>query len=192
MSIDIDNSNKILIIQPDDQSRAMLVEIFKENDFDVLEARDGAEALAKANNDNDISVVLTDINMPRIDGLEFLERKKSNPFLADVPVVVYANLISEEDKQAALDAGARDFISRGSASPAEIVQKVSRAMQQGEYLLQVDPYALDAQQFIDDFHLSSNFICTNCGSPLAIKLKAYKGRDLSAKIVCPKCGKEYL
>ena len=192
MSIDIDNSNKILIIQPDDQSRAMLMEIFKNNDFDVLEARDGAEALAKANNDNDISVVLTDINMPRIDGLEFLKRKKDSPFLVDVPVVIYANLISEEDKQAALDAGARDFISRGSASPAEIVQKVSRAMQQGEYLLQVDPYALDAQQFINDFHLSNNFTCTNCGSPLAIKLKAYKGRDLSAKIACPKCGKEYL
>ncbi len=192
MSIDIDNNNKILIIQPDDQSRAMLVEIFKKNNFDVLEARDGAEALAKANNDNGISVVLTDINMPRMDGLEFLERKKDSPFLADVPVAIYANLISEEDKQAALDAGAKDFISRGSASPAEIVQKVSRAMQQGEYLLQVDPYALDAQQFINDFHLSNNFTCTNCGSPLAIKLKAYKGRDLSAKIVCPKCGKEYL
>ncbi len=192
MAIDIDNSNKILIIQPDDQTRSMLVEVFKENDFEVLEARDGAEAFAKANNQPDISVVLTDLPMPRIDGWEFLKTKKDNEFLRDVPVVIYANLISREDKQAALDAGAKDFIAKGAASPAEIVQKVSRAMQQGEYDLQVDPYALDAQQFIEDFHLNSNFQCTNCGSPLAVRVKAYKGKDLTAKIVCPNCGKEYL
>ncbi len=192
MAIDIDNNNKILIIQPDDQTRSMLVEIFKENDFEVLEARDGAEGFAKANNQPDISVVLTDLNMPRIDGWEFLKTKKDNEFLKNVPVVIYANLISREDKQAALDAGAKDFIAKGVASPAEIVQKVSRAMQQGEYDLQVDPYALDAQQFIEDFHLNNNFQCTNCGSPLAVRIKAYKGKDLTAKIVCPNCGKEYL
>jgi len=192
MSIDIYNTNKILIIQPDDQTREMLVEIFRQNDFEVLEARDGAEGFSVANNDNNIDIILTDLNMPRIDGWEFLQRKKENDFLKNVPVVVYANLVSEEEKNLVLQAGAKDFIAKGTASPAEIVQRVSRAMQQGEYNLQIDPYALDAQQFIEDYHLNGNFICNNCGAPLAVRVKAYKGRELTAKIVCPKCGKEYL
>jgi CheY-like chemotaxis protein/predicted RNA-binding Zn-ribbon protein involved in translation (DUF1610 family) len=192
MDIDISASNKILIIQPDNQVREMLVEVFKNSGFEVMFARDGAEGFSKVNNQGEVDVVLTALNMPRMDALEFIKRKKESPALVDTPVVIYDNLNSEEEKELVLKAGAKDFIAKGAASPAEIVQKVSRAMQQGDYLLQIDPYALDAQPFIENYHLNKNFECDNCGSPLAIKLRAYKGRDLTAKIVCPNCGKEYL
>ena len=192
MSVNIGTNNKVLIIQPDKQVREMLVEVFKKAGFNVLEAGDGAEGFSKANNQSELDVVLTALNMPRIDALEFIKRQKENTALANVPVVVYDNLNSEEEKELILTAGAKDFIAKGAASPAEIVQRVSRAMQQGEYNLQIDPYALDAQQFIEDYHLSKNFECMNCGSPLAVRVKAYKGKELTAKIVCPSCGKEYL
>jgi CheY-like chemotaxis protein/predicted RNA-binding Zn-ribbon protein involved in translation (DUF1610 family) len=192
MDIDISASNKILIIQPDKQVQEMLVEVFKNSGFEVMFAGDGAEGFSKINNQGEVDVVLTALNMPRMDALEFIKRKKENPALVDTPVVIYDNLNSEEEKELVLKAGAKDFIAKGAASPAEIIQKVSRAMQQGDYLLQIDPYALDAQPFIENYHLNKNFECDNCGSPLAIKLRAYKGRDLTAKIVCPNCGKEYL
>jgi CheY-like chemotaxis protein/predicted RNA-binding Zn-ribbon protein involved in translation (DUF1610 family) len=192
MDIDISASNKILIIQPDEQVREMLVEVFKNSGFEVMFAGDGAEGFSKINNQGGVDVILTALNMPRMDALEFIKRKKENPALVDTPVVIYDNLNSEEEKELVLKAGAKDFIAKGAASPAEIIQKVSRAMQQGDYLLQIDPYALDAQPFIENYHLNKNFECDNCGSPLAIKLRAYKGRDLTAKIVCPNCGKEYL
>jgi len=192
MDIDISASNKILIIQPDKQVQEMLVEVFKNSGFEVMFAGDGAEGFSKINNQGGVDVILTALNMPRMDALEFIKRKKENPALVDTPVVIYDNLNSEEEKELVLKAGAKDFIAKGAASPAEIIQKVSRAMQQGDYLLQIDPYALDAQPFIENYHLNKNFECDNCGSPLAIKLRAYKGRDLTAKIVCPNCGKEYL
>jgi PleD family two-component response regulator/DNA-directed RNA polymerase subunit RPC12/RpoP len=190
--MNIGTNNKVLIIQPDKQVREMLVEVFKKANFDVLEAGDGAEGFFRANNQDKLDVVLTALNMPRIDALEFIKRQKENTVLANVPVVIYDNLNSEEEKELALTSGAKDFIAKGAASPAEIVQRVSRVMQQGEYNLQIDPYALDAQQFIEDYHLGKNFECMNCGTPLAAKVRSYKGRELTAKIVCPSCGKEYL
>ncbi len=57
-------------------------------DFDeILEAGDGQEALAVLA-DNKVDVVLSDINMPNMNGLEFLKAKSEDPAIADIPVVM--------------------------------------------------------------------------------------------------------
>ena len=185
-------TNKILIIEPDDSAREMLVEVFKNNNFEVLEAVDGADGFSKASNEEGLNVILTALSMPRIDGEEFLKRKKEDEFLKDIPVVVYDHLSDEEEREAMLSAGAKDFIVRGTVAPDELIQRVSRAMQQGDYLFQIDPYALDAQQFINDHHLTGNFTCTNCGATLAVKINVDREKSMVASIMCPNCGEKYL
>ena len=192
MSIDIGATNTILIIEPNEQVREMLVEVFKNNNFKVLEASDGADGLSKASNEGKLDIILSGLNMPRMDGLEFMQEKNENEELKNIPVVIYDNIASEEEKEKVLATGAKDFIIEGTVTPDEIIQRVARAMQQGDYLFQVDPYALDAQSFISDYHLNKNFKCNNCGTDLALKLSAYKGKDMIAKIVCPSCGQKYL
>ena len=191
MSLNVNAINTILIIQSEKETREMLAELFKDNDFKVLEAGDGIEGLAKAKGAK-IDAVLTSLNMPRMDAIEFLKEKQSNKNLASVPVIIYDNINTTEDKNNVIKMGAKGFINKGTVSPDQIIQKVSRAMQQGDYLFQIDAYALDAQQFIDDYHLTKNFKCTNCGADLAIKLSINKDKNINAKIVCPVCGKVYL
>ena len=192
MSISLGKKNKILIIEPDDSTRELLVEVFRSNDFEVLEAVDGAEGFSKANNEEKLGVVLSSLHMPRIDGREFLQRKKDDEFLENVPVVIHDNLRDEEERKELLDSGAKDFIVKGTVAPDELVQRIARAMQQGDYLFQIDPYAMDAQDFINDHHLESNFKCTNCGADLAIKITVDEDRSMKAGIGCPHCGKQYL
>jgi CheY-like chemotaxis protein/DNA-directed RNA polymerase subunit RPC12/RpoP len=185
-------TSKILIIQPNNAAREMLVEIFRANNFEVLEAVDGADGFSKANNEEDLDIVLTALNMPRIDGREFLERKKADDFLKNVPVVIYDNLRDEEEREELLTTGAKDFIVKGTVAPDKLVQRIARAMQQGEYFFQIDSYALDAQQFIEDHHLAKNFKCTNCGADLAMKIAIGEDKSMKASIGCPACGEQYL
>jgi DNA-binding response OmpR family regulator len=192
MSLNLGVTSKILIIQPDDEARDMLVEVFKANNFEVLEAVDGADGFSKANNEENLDIVLTSLNMPRIDGKEFLTRKKTDEFLENVPVVIYDNLRDEEEREELLSIGAKDFIVKGTVAPDELVQRVARAMQQGDYFFQIDHYALDAQQFIEDHHLAKNFKCTNCGADLAMKITIGEDKNMKASIGCPACGEQYL
>ena len=185
-------TSKILIIQPDESVREMLVEIFKANKFKVLVATDGADGFSKANSEEDLDIVLTALNMPRIDGREFLERKKADEFLKNVPVVIYDSLRDEEEREELLAAGAKDFIIKGTVAPDKLVQRIARAMQRGDYFFQIDPYALDAQQFIEDHHLAKNFKCTNCGADLAMKITIGEEKNMKATIGCPVCGEQYL
>ncbi len=185
-------TSKILIIQPEEGVREMLMEIFKANNFEVLVAVDGADGFSKANNEEDLDVVLTALNMPRIDGREFLKGKKEDEFLKNIPVIVYDNLRDEEERAEILAAGANDFIIKGTVSPDKLVQRVARVMQQGDYFFQIDPYALDAQQFIEDHHLTKNFKCTNCGADLAMKITIGEDKNMKASIGCPVCGEQYL
>jgi DNA-binding response OmpR family regulator len=192
MSLNIGTTNKILIIEPDARTREMLVEVFKKNNFEVLEATDGADGFSKANDEVGLSVVLTALNMPRIDGEEFLKRKKEDLSLRDIPVIIHDNLSDEEEREMMLSLGAKDFIVKGTVAPDQLVQRVSRAMQQGDYFFQIDPYALDAQEFINDHHLSGNFKCINCGSTLALKIGVNREKKMQASVVCPECGEKYL
>ena len=67
--------------------QAMLV-LLKGQGFPVLTARNGWDALVRMKNDDNISLVLLDLWMPLMDGWEFLHRQKSDPAIADIPVIV--------------------------------------------------------------------------------------------------------
>lgn len=81
---------KILIVDDSAIMRKLVLRTLRQAGFEpaeVLEASDGVEALAKLEGGG-ISLVLSDVNMPNMSGLELLDRIKSNAKLATVPVVM--------------------------------------------------------------------------------------------------------
>ncbi len=74
----------------------------------VVEAGDGAEALAAAPAD----LVLADVNMPVLNGMEMVERMSADPHLARIPVVIVATPMSEDRIARLLDNGARAYIAK--------------------------------------------------------------------------------
>ncbi len=111
------NRKRVLIIDDDRQvSLAMSIRL-KAADFEVEVASDGEAGLAKlACTAPD--VVLLDMRMPGIDGLEVIRRMKLDPRLAAIPVVFVSANAQETAKRAALNAGGRFFLEKPFESRA--------------------------------------------------------------------------
>ncbi len=78
----------------------------------LVYAMDGAEALQKMGENDDIDLVLLDINMPRMNGIECLAALKKHPTWALVPVVMVTTEGREADTKRALDAGASAYVTK--------------------------------------------------------------------------------
>lgn len=78
---------------------------------EILEAGDGAEALTKLAQ-RKVDLVLADVNMPVMNGVELVERMARDPALAEIPVVIVATPMSEERVERLLDVGARAYIAK--------------------------------------------------------------------------------
>ncbi len=78
----------------------------------LVHAEDGLEGLQKLGEHADIDIVLLDINMPRMNGLEFLEELGNNPALSGIPVVIVSTEGKDEDTERALAAGASAYITK--------------------------------------------------------------------------------
>ncbi|UCE89664.1 MAG: response regulator, partial [Pseudomonadota bacterium] len=116
---------KILIV---DDSRVMRVAVRKilAAEYEVAEAEDGEHGWSVLQEDPSIQVVFTDLSMPNLDGYGLLRRirESDDERLSKMPVVIVTGKEDNDDaKQAALDKGANDFISK----PFESVQLIARA-----------------------------------------------------------------
>lgn len=77
---------------------------------DLVFAADGAEGLDAAAREPALDLFVVDINMPRMDGLEFVRRLRGELAVTDVPVLVCSTESSDADRAAARAAGATDFL----------------------------------------------------------------------------------
>lgn len=101
----------LLIVDDNDDNLEVLRVRLESRGFLVETARDGEEALRRiAARPPDL--ILLDVMMPRLDGIEVLKRVKTDPNLPFIPVILQTALDATEDKVAGLDAGADDFLAK--------------------------------------------------------------------------------
>lgn len=86
------NNLKVLIAEDSSSIRDMLQLELEEHGFDVLAAHDGQEALDFLSTTQDIALVISDVEMPRMDGLALTKQIKDDPQTADIPVIVYSSI----------------------------------------------------------------------------------------------------
>jgi CheY-like chemotaxis protein len=100
-------SKKILIVDDDATNRKLLTTILKKGDYEIIEAENGVEALNKLT--PDINIILLDLIMPIMGGLEFLEALPSKkPECMNVPIIV---LTTDDSKRVeALNKGAKEVL----------------------------------------------------------------------------------
>jgi CheY-like chemotaxis protein len=117
-------SQKILLAEDETHLRALLSITLSLEHYDVIEARGGAEALALAQAHHP-DLVLLDVRMPNVDGLEVCRRIKTDPVLKDTPVVMVSALAMPDDRRAGRAAGADLYVTK-PFSPQQLVEIVSR------------------------------------------------------------------
>ena len=101
------NLAKILLVDDDPQVRRALRTTLTSAGYVVVEARTGEEALEEVQSEGAVDMVLLDLKMPGIGGLEACRRIRK---IFDVPILVISVLRSQEDKVQAFDAGADDYL----------------------------------------------------------------------------------
>lgn len=102
-------SKTILTIDDSASIRQMVSLTLSSAGYNVLQANDGEEGLAQATA-NRIDAVLTDLNMPRMNGIEFIRQYRAHPSSAGVPIVFLTTESDDELKRQAKEAGATGWI----------------------------------------------------------------------------------
>jgi putative two-component system response regulator len=101
----------VLAVDDNEQNLQLLEEYLTDWGYDVVVARDGAEALQMYPRHNP-SVIVLDVMMPNMDGYEACQRIKSQPGGRTIPVLMLTALTATEDKIRALESGADDFLNK--------------------------------------------------------------------------------
>ncbi|HOX10584.1 MAG TPA: response regulator [Candidatus Moranbacteria bacterium] len=186
-----DKKIKILIVDDDVALRELYVEIFKNANYEVLEAGDGVDGLDIASK-NMPNVIFTGIVMPRMDGFAMMEALKKTVMTANIPVVISSHMGREEDQQRANALGAKDFIIRDITRPIEVVERIGSIFAQsgGEYKLEFNPEKLDAKKIAKELNFQENFLCLDCNEQLVLNMKLTNAQEriFETRFVCPKCG----
>lgn len=105
-----DRRYTILLAEDSGFFRKQAKEYLESEGFDILDFEDGVEAWEHLGTDeHGIDLVITDIEMPRMNGFELTRRIKTEPRLEALPVVALTSLASEEDHRRGLEAGVDDY-----------------------------------------------------------------------------------
>ncbi|MCW8820799.1 MAG: response regulator [Sulfurovum sp.] len=101
---------KVLVVDDDFINRKLLQTLLKKNPSvtDTVEAENGSDALDKLKRDSTINLILLDIMMPIVDGIEFLKIFRSDMSNAHIPVIVLST--DDTRKTEVFDNGANDFL----------------------------------------------------------------------------------
>ena len=115
---------KILLVEDDLFLRDLYVEVLKGEGFTVLTADDGEEGLRLGQNHPDANIMLLDIMLPKMHGIDVLKKLKEDPKTSVLPVVMLTNLTEESVVQESLRLGAVGYLVKVKYTPPQVVDKV--------------------------------------------------------------------
>jgi DNA-binding response OmpR family regulator len=116
----------VLVIDDDPVILELLRVNFEIEGFDVICASDGEEGLKRAQTDRP-DAVISDIMMPRRDGLQLLADLKADPSTEDLPVILLSAKAQKNEVQQGLDMGADDYITK-PFDPLELIDRLNAVM----------------------------------------------------------------
>jgi two-component system, OmpR family, alkaline phosphatase synthesis response regulator PhoP len=119
---------RILIVDDDEMVRMALVELLKPEGYMLDLAASGKEALVKID-ENKYDLMMFDIIMPEIDGLELCKKVRSRVEYKEIPIVFLTAKSREQDKLKGLEAGANLFLSK-PISPEKLLSIISETIGQ--------------------------------------------------------------
>ena len=115
--------SKVLIVEDDAFLRKAYNNVLTKEGFDVVLAVDGQEGLDAIKNDTP-DIVILDMLMPQLDGIEFLERVNLKENYPNLKVIVFSNMSIQEKIDRALELGATDYKTKAMFSPKEMVKLI--------------------------------------------------------------------
>ncbi|MDA8160275.1 MAG: response regulator [Desulfobacteraceae bacterium] len=192
----MNEKRKVLIVDDQERNIKLLALICRNLGHEVLEARTGRQALTVAG-ERRPDVILMDVMMPEMDGLEATRQLKDDPATAYIPVIMVTALDSREDRLLGIKAGADDFLTK-PVDTEELVLRLNNNLRTKEFhdflenhaqilRQQVAERTLQLRQgYIDTIHrlvLASEFKDEDTGAH--IKRISYYTKELALTLGMP-------
>lgn len=102
---------RILVVEDDLLNRMFYCEVLQRRGYEVREVDDGALVMDNARN-FDPELVIMDINLPHVSGIELIERLKADSRLSEAPVLAITAYVGKLEEQRIREAGAADYLSK--------------------------------------------------------------------------------
>ena len=119
----------VLVIDDDPVILQLLRVNFEMEGFAVITAADGEEGVARARADKP-DIVVSDVMMPRMSGIELVAKLRADPGTEDIPILLLTAKAQQADIGAGLDAGADDYVTK-PFDPLDLVDRVNRLITPG-------------------------------------------------------------
>lgn len=114
---------RILLVEDDLPISKMYSTKLQMEGFEVELAQNGEEGLEKIKA-NSYDLVLLDLMIPKLGGMEVLEKARAEKNLGELPVIILSNLSQEQDIKKAHELGVKDFLIKSNHTPSEVVRIV--------------------------------------------------------------------
>lgn len=124
INLKIKKMKKILVVD-DKPSISRLIVQFLNQSFEVHTEEDGLKALTWLQSGNFPDLILTDLQMPNVDGIELLKRLKESGYFKDIPVIVLSSKEGSEDRIKCLRMGAEDYMVK-PFNPEELLVRIEK------------------------------------------------------------------
>lgn len=118
-------SKKIMTVDDSASVRQMVAFTLKEEGFEVVEAKDGQDALSKLN--IPVDMIVTDLNMPNMDGIELIKNVRAKPDMKFIPIVMLTTESQTEKKTEGKKAGATGWIVK-PFKPEQLMSVVKKVL----------------------------------------------------------------
>jgi CheY-like chemotaxis protein len=115
---------KILIIDDEEGMRKALRKLLEASGFEVIEAENGIDGISRAKKDAP-DLILLDIAMPELDGIEVCKRIKEFEELRKIPILMVSSMIDRELVVIAIKEGASDFVAK-PVKKKELLDKINK------------------------------------------------------------------
>jgi len=120
------NSGRVLVVEDDRFLRRACETSLRQRGFDVTAVTDGEEGLRLARVEPLPDIILLDLLMPKMPGIDVLRVLKADAATASIPVVILSNSSRVEDKQQAVELGAAGYYVKANLSLKELAAQVAQ------------------------------------------------------------------
>lgn len=119
---------QILLIEDDPLMSELYERVFKDAGYEVILAVDGSDGFHKAKEQLP-TIILLDIIMPKMDGIQALELLKSNPSTSLIPVIILTNVSTPLERDRAMSLGAIDYVVKSNIDPKNLVEMIKKVIE---------------------------------------------------------------
>ena len=118
---------KTILIVDDNKAISNLIIQFLSKDYKMVWESDGLEAIKWLQGGNIPDLIISDLQMPNIDGFEFLEQIKNSGYFSNIPVIIVSSLNTSNDRIKCLKLGAVDYLVK-PFNPEELSIRISNIL----------------------------------------------------------------